>query len=122
MTITQMVRDSIHLEPSHAASRLGIDAQTFRAIRWRLKNLERVREAARKRKGCRPRDKYLADRRAEDTKLDERDAERLIGDTRGLAIRSRLDPRADIGLGEIHLPELEVLGVGDSQVEAIRAP
>ena len=39
-----------------------------------------------------------------------RDADRLLGDTRDLAIRCRLDPRADIGLGEIHLPEFDVLG------------
>jgi len=37
------------------------------------------------------------------------DAEQVIADTRMLAIRSRLDPRADIGLGEIHLPEFDVL-------------
>ena len=36
-------------------------------------------------------------------------AEQLLGDTRMLAIRSRLDPRADIGLGEIHLPEFDIL-------------
>lgn len=34
-----------------------------------------------------------------------RDAARLFGDTRRLALRCRLDPRADIGLGEILLPE-----------------
>ena len=34
-----------------------------------------------------------------------RDATGLIGDTRHLALRCRLDPVADIGLGEIHLPE-----------------
>ncbi len=38
--------------------------------------------------------------------------ERLVGDTRQVAIRSRLDPRADIGLGEIHLPEFELF-LGD---------
>lgn len=38
------------------------------------------------------------------------DATRLIGTTRDLAIRCSLDPRADLGLGEIHLPEFEVLG------------
>ena len=41
-----------------------------------------------------------------------RDAARLFGATRDLALRCRLDPRADVGLGEIHLPEFEVLGVG----------
>ncbi len=38
-------------------------------------------------------------------------AEQLLADTRAVAIRSRLDPRADIGLGEIHLPEFDVLKV-----------
>ena len=37
-------------------------------------------------------------------------AERLIADTRALALRCQLDPRADLGLGEIHLPEFGVLG------------
>lgn len=37
-------------------------------------------------------------------------AEQLLADTRMLALRCRLDPRADIGLGETHLPEFEALG------------
>ncbi len=39
---------------------------------------------------------------------------RLLADTRAVAERAALDPRADIGLGEIHLPELGALtgGVG----------
>ncbi|MGD7731973.1 DNA polymerase III subunit alpha [Propionibacteriaceae bacterium G57] len=37
-------------------------------------------------------------------------AERLIAETRMLALRCQLDPRADIGLGEVHLPEFDVLG------------
>ncbi|MDN5572008.1 MAG: DNA polymerase III subunit alpha, partial [Propionibacteriaceae bacterium] len=35
------------------------------------------------------------------------DATRLFGATRHLALRCRLDPVADIGLGEIHLPEFD---------------
>ncbi|MCW3157128.1 DNA polymerase III subunit alpha [Micropruina sonneratiae] len=50
-----------------------------------------------------------------------RDAERLIGDTRLLATRARLDPRADIGLGEIHLPEFDVLDVRGSAPDAMTA-
>ena len=50
-----------------------------------------------------------------------RDAERLIADTRGLAVRTRLDPRADIGLGEIHLPEFDVLDVKGSAPDAMTA-
>ena len=50
-----------------------------------------------------------------------RDAVRLFGDTRHLAVRCRLDPRADLGLGEIHLPEFEVLqGSGDAFAELRR--
>jgi error-prone DNA polymerase len=48
------------------------------------------------------------------------DAVRLFGATRDLAIRCRLDPRADIGLGEIHLPEFDTLGVSDGFVELRR--
>ncbi len=50
-----------------------------------------------------------------------RDTERLIGDTRMLATRARLDPRADIGLGEIHLPEFDVLDVRGSAPDAMTA-
>ncbi|SMO64626.1 DNA polymerase III subunit alpha [Propioniciclava tarda] len=46
-----------------------------------------------------------------------RDATRLFGATRDLAIRCRLDPAADVGLGEIHLPEFEVLGAADGFTE-----
>ncbi|NNG18562.1 DNA polymerase III subunit alpha [Naumannella sp. ID2617S] len=45
-------------------------------------------------------------------------AARLIGDTRALALRCRLDPRADLGLGEIHLPELAVIGGGERSGDA----
>ncbi|SHI39038.1 DNA polymerase III, alpha subunit [Tessaracoccus bendigoensis DSM 12906] len=38
------------------------------------------------------------------------DADSLLRDTRGLALRCRLDPIGDIGLGEIRLPEFETLG------------
>ncbi|MBB1500173.1 DNA polymerase III subunit alpha [Propioniciclava sp. MC1683] len=34
-----------------------------------------------------------------------RDPARLVADTRHLALRCRLDPVADLGIGEIHLPE-----------------
>ncbi|GAB2481691.1 hypothetical protein GCM10027030_14690 [Luteococcus sediminum] len=37
-------------------------------------------------------------------------AAELLAQTRTTALRSRLDPRADIGLGELHLPEFELLG------------
>lgn len=40
---------------------------------------------------------------------DHHGAERLLHDTRMLAVQCRLDPVDDIGLGEIHLPELDVL-------------
>ncbi|MEZ5089828.1 MAG: PHP domain-containing protein [Micropruina sp.] len=50
-----------------------------------------------------------------------RNAARLIGDTRTLATRCRLDPIADIGLDERHLPEFDVLGVRDSASDAITA-
>lgn len=48
------------------------------------------------------------------------DGERLIADTRNLAIRCRLDPVADLGLGEIHLPELEMLGGAGVSEDASR--
>jgi len=38
--------------------------------------------------------------------LGERDAVQLLADTRKVAERCALDPRADLGLGEVHFPEL----------------
>ncbi|MBO1031558.1 DNA polymerase III subunit alpha [Tessaracoccus sp. SD287] len=46
-------------------------------------------------------------------------AERLIADTRLLAQRCRLDPHADLGLGEIHLPEFGVLGTTADQAMTV---
>ncbi len=40
--------------------------------------------------------------------LGERAADQLLAHTRAVADRCALDPRADLGLGEVHLPELEI--------------
>ncbi len=41
-----------------------------------------------------------------------REAERLLARTRAVADRCALDPRADLGLGEVHFPELELARTG----------
>ena len=41
--------------------------------------------------------------------LDERAARRLLAATRRVADRCAVDPRADLGIGEVHFPELDVL-------------
>ena len=40
----------------------------------------------------------------------DREAHRLLAHTRTVADRCALDPRADLGLGEVHFPEFELLG------------
>ena len=42
--------------------------------------------------------------------LDQRAARRLLAATRRVADRCAVDPRADLGIGEVHFPELDVLG------------
>jgi len=42
------------------------------------------------------------------------DGRRLLAASRHEAQRCAVDPRADLGLGEVHFPELEVVGGGDS--------
>ena len=42
----------------------------------------------------------------------EHETRRLLARTRAVADRCALDPRADLGLGEVHLPELPVIGGG----------
>ncbi|HEX6515302.1 MAG TPA: DNA polymerase III subunit alpha, partial [Nocardioidaceae bacterium] len=44
--------------------------------------------------------------------LDGRDAGELLARTRTVADRCAVDPREDLGLGEVHFPELEVIGGG----------
>jgi error-prone DNA polymerase len=43
--------------------------------------------------------------------FDDREAERLLAGTRAVADRCALDPRADLGIGEVHFPELDVTGL-----------
>lgn len=47
------------------------------------------------------------------------DTARLLSQTRELAERVRLDPVADIGLGEIRLPEFETLGTTPQQAASV---
>ncbi len=42
--------------------------------------------------------------------LDGRAARRLLAATRRVADRCAVDPRADLGMGEVHFPDLDVLG------------
>ncbi|MGC4112417.1 MAG: DNA polymerase III subunit alpha [Nocardioides sp.] len=44
----------------------------------------------------------------------DREAHRLLAQTRQLADRCALDPRADLGLGEVHFPEFEVAASGET--------
>jgi error-prone DNA polymerase len=48
--------------------------------------------------------------------FDEREAQRLLAHTRTVADRCALDPRADLGLGEVHLPDLDT---GGSTADAV---
>ena len=52
--------------------------------------------------------------------LGDRDARALLARTRTVAERCAVDPRADLGLGEVHLPELDVLD--GSRVEGAAHP
>ncbi|HYJ77642.1 MAG TPA: PHP domain-containing protein, partial [Actinomycetes bacterium] len=46
--------------------------------------------------------------------VDDRAARRLLAATRRVADRCAVDPRADLGMGEVHFPDLEVLGAATS--------
>ncbi|MGZ6787570.1 MAG: DNA polymerase III subunit alpha [Nocardioidaceae bacterium] len=48
--------------------------------------------------------------------LGERDARRLLAHTRTVADRCAIDPRADLGLGEVHFPEF---GAGAAEADAM---
>ncbi|MCW2810946.1 MAG: polymerase subunit alpha, partial [Friedmanniella sp.] len=61
----------------------------------------------------------LADEVARYAGRGERGGVRLLAQTRALAVRCALDPFADLGLGETHLPELSVLGRPGSSGAAV---
>ena len=46
--------------------------------------------------------------------LDQQTARRLLAATRRVADRCAVDPRADLGMGEVHFPDLDVLGATTS--------
>ncbi len=48
-----------------------------------------------------------------------RAAHELVAGTRVVADRCALDPRADLGLGEVHFPELSMAGAGASDADAV---
>jgi error-prone DNA polymerase len=52
--------------------------------------------------------------------LDSRAARRLLATTRKVADRCAVDPRADLGMGEVHFPDLEVLGA-EAAVDPVAA-
>ncbi len=52
--------------------------------------------------------------------LGERDARDLLARTRTVADRCALDPRRDLGLGEVHFPEFELSGAGSSADRLLR--
>ncbi len=45
--------------------------------------------------------------------LDQQAARRLLAATRRVADRCAVDPRADLGMGEVHFPDLDVLGAAE---------
>src|SRR5215207_8378747 len=53
--------------------------------------------------------------------LDDRAGRRLLAATRRVADRCAVDPRADLGMGEVHCPDLEVLGADSSVTDPVRA-
>ncbi|HEY6793266.1 MAG TPA: DNA polymerase III subunit alpha [Kineosporiaceae bacterium] len=55
-----------------------------------------------------------------DAAADDRGAAALLADTDRVARRCRLDPGADLGIGSVHLPELEILGLSSSADAELR--
>ncbi len=54
--------------------------------------------------------------------LDQREADRLLARTRAVADRCAIDPRTDLGLGEVHLPELQSAGLGGGHPDGSGSP
>ncbi|QIK76838.1 DNA polymerase III subunit alpha [Nocardioides piscis] len=53
--------------------------------------------------------------------LGDRDGRLLLAQTRAVADRCALDPRADLGIGEVHFPEFQLSGEGTSADGMLRA-
>ncbi len=103
--LTGVLTNSVRMAEKRLAPTLDVLDASRRLVPLDLRNVDR-----RNAEGYLKSGKEMLEVADEVSRLAGRaDAEQLIGDTRLLAIRSRLDPRADIGIGEIHLPEFEVL-------------
>ena len=108
--LTAVLTHQVRMAHRHQAPTLDVLDATRRLVPLDLRNVDRRNAEGWLKPGKEMIDvaEQVADRSGRRGGL--AGAERLIADTRTLALRCRLDPRDDIGLGEIHLPEFDVLG------------
>ncbi|MFZ1410808.1 MAG: DNA polymerase III subunit alpha [Micropruina sp.] len=115
--LTGVLTNAVRMAHKHLAPTIDVLDASRRLVPLDLRNVDR-----RNAEGYLKSGKEMLALAEEVSRLAGRwDAERLIGDTRQTAIRSRLDPRADIGLGEIHLPEFNLLDVRGEHASAMAA-
>ena len=115
--ITGVLTNAVRMAGKHLAPTIDVLDASRRLVPLDLRNIDR-----RNAEGYLKTGKEMLAAADEAARLaGRRDTDQLIGDTRMLATRARLDPRADIGLGEIHLPEFDVLDVRGSAPDAMTA-
>ena len=115
--ITGVLTNAVRMAGKHLAPTLDVLDASRRLVPLDARNIDR-----RNAEGYLKTGKEMLPAADEVARLaGRRDAEALIGDTRMLATRCRLDPKADIGLGEIHLPEFDVLDVRGTAPDAMTA-
>ncbi len=61
----------------------------------------------------------IADEICRHAGFDQADAARMLARTRTVADRCAIDPRVDLGLGEVHFPEFEITGVSTGSTAGV---
>ncbi len=115
--LTGVLTNQVRMAERHQAATIDVLDAARRLVPLDLRNVDR-----RNAEGWLKSGKDMIEVAREVTRLSgrgEQGAESLIADTRTLGVRCRLDPRADIGLGEVHLPEFDVLGTTGAEAMGV---
>ena len=117
--LTAVLTNQVRMADRHLAPTIDVLDAARRLVPLDLRNIDRRNAEGYLKPGKAMLE--LARQVAQQAGRGERGTEQLVGDTRRVATMCRLDPRADLGLGEVHLPEFDVLGVGGTHAEALAA-
>ncbi|GAA2100977.1 hypothetical protein GCM10009841_16310 [Microlunatus panaciterrae] len=105
--ISAVLTNAVRMSDRHLAPTVDVLDSARRLVALDTRNVDRRNAEGYLKSGKEMAE--IADEVARQAGRGENGGTRLLAQTRALATRCALDPRRDLGLGEIHLPELSVL-------------